>query len=57
MAVGSLYELVSQLYIARDNGLVNNRDFERLYTELQEISKMLSGLSKASLRTRLNDKR
>jgi four helix bundle protein len=44
LAVGSLYELVSQGFIAQKQGFLDDRAFQRLYTEADELIRMLSGL-------------
>lgn len=44
LATGSLYELVSQAFIARKQKLLGEESFERIYTEAEEIIRMLSGL-------------
>jgi len=47
IALGSLYETIAQLYIALDNKYVAKNQFDKLYEQSQEISKMLSGLSRS----------
>ena len=44
LAVGSLYELVSQGFIAQKQGFIDDQAFQRLYTEAAELIRMLSGL-------------
>ena len=44
LAVGSLYELVSQGFIAHRQGLLSEQPFKRLYAESEELIRMLSGL-------------
>ena len=44
LAVGSLYELVSQGFIARRQGFLGEPDFHKLYAESEELIRMLSGL-------------
>ena len=44
IAKGSVYEVVSLLYIMRDKGYLNTQDYEVLYQRCDEIAKMLSGL-------------
>ena len=46
LAVGSLYELVSQGFIARKQGLLDEQGFQKLYSESEELIRMLSGLRK-----------
>jgi len=47
MAVGSLYETVTQLFIALDNGYLKQTVFDELYIESEIMAKMLSSLSKS----------
>ena len=44
LAVGSLYELVSQGFIARKQGLLDEQAFQKIYSESEELIRMLSGL-------------
>ena len=44
IAKGSVYEVVSLLYIMKDRDYLDNHDYEVLYQECNEIAKMLSGL-------------
>lgn len=44
MASGSLYELVSQSFIATSQGLLPEADRLCLYSTAEKVSKMLSGL-------------
>lgn len=44
LAVGSLYELVSQGFIAQKQGFLHEDSFKQLYSEADEIIRMLSGL-------------
>ncbi|HET7536923.1 MAG TPA: four helix bundle protein [Candidatus Didemnitutus sp.] len=46
-AAGSLYEVVTQAIIARNEGFLSSDGFEKLYREAEEISRMLSGLRKS----------
>ena len=50
IAKGSCGEVRSMLYLALDLKYINRKDFDNLYNQAFEISKMLSGLIKA-LRT------
>jgi four helix bundle protein len=43
-ATGSLYEVVTQAQIAKNQGLLTTEAYARLHTEAEEISRMLSGL-------------
>ena len=47
IAMGSLYETVSQLFIALDKNYFSKEVFENLYMEADIIAKMLSKLSKS----------
>lgn len=47
IARGSCYECVPLIGIALQQGLISKEQKERLYAELTEISKMISGLKKA----------
>lgn len=44
LAVGSLYELVSQAFIARERRFLDEEAFDRLYSFSEEVIRMLSGL-------------
>jgi len=44
LAVGSLYELVSQGCIARKQGFLDEQAFQKLYSDSEELIRMLSGL-------------
>jgi four helix bundle protein len=44
LAVGSLYELVSQAFIARKQELIDEQVFQKLYADSDELIRMLSGL-------------
>jgi len=46
-ASGSLSELVTQAAIARNQGFLPAKDFEQIYRDAEEISRMLSGLRKS----------
>ncbi len=45
ISIGSLYETVSQLFVALDNGYLTKNVFNELYNESEIIAKMLSNLS------------
>lgn len=47
IAIGSLYETMSQLFVALDNSYINKEDFTVLYKDAEIIAKMLSKLSKS----------
>ena len=44
LATGSLYELVSQAFIARERNLLAEDDFQKLHDRATELIRMLSGL-------------
>ena len=43
-ATGSLYEVVTQSFIARRQKFLSEESFARIYADADEISRMLSGL-------------
>lgn len=47
IAIGSLYEAITQLYIALDNRYLKEETFKELYAEGEVIGKMLSNLHKS----------
>lgn len=44
IATGSLFEIVSQCFIARRRGYLSQTEFDHLYAAAEEQGKMLSGL-------------
>jgi len=46
-ASGSLSEVVTQATIARNEGFLSLADYERLYGDAEEISRMLTGLRRS----------
>ncbi len=46
ISTGSLYELLSQLYVAHDLGYLSKEDFSKFYIQIEEICKMMSGWAK-----------
>jgi four helix bundle protein len=44
IASGSLYEVVTQSFVAKHQGFLSERDFDEIYLAAEEISRMLSGL-------------
>src|SRR6266566_471331 len=44
IAAGSVFEAVSQAFIARRQGLFSEDQFRKIYTAAEELSRMLSGL-------------
>jgi len=49
IASGSLYEVVSQSFIAKNQGFLGDEHFRVLYAAAEEQSRMLSGLRKSIL--------
>ncbi len=49
IATGSVYEVVSQSFIARNQGLLPPAGFKVLYAAAEEQSRMLSGLRRSLL--------
>ena len=49
IAAGSVYEVISQSYIGRNQGFLTPEEFEVLYTAADEQSRMLSGLRRSLL--------
>ncbi len=44
LAVGSLYELLSQAYVARKQGFLSEDDFRKLHSAAEDLIRMSSGL-------------
>jgi four helix bundle protein len=51
IAAGSVFEEVSQAFIAQRQSLLNENEFRQIYTDAEELSRMLSGLRKSLLST------
>lgn len=49
IATGSLYEVISQAFIGRNQGLLQQADFETPYAAAEEQGRMLSGLRRSLL--------
>jgi four helix bundle protein len=47
IATGSVFEVVSQATIGRNQGFLSPTDYERLYGAAEKQSRMLSGLRKS----------
>jgi four helix bundle protein len=47
IATGSLFEVVSQTFVANRQGFLNQINHERLYSAAEELSRMLSGLRRS----------
>jgi len=46
-ATGSLFEVITQAPIARNEGFLPPGDYQQLYADAEEISRMLSGLRRS----------
>jgi four helix bundle protein len=51
IAAGSVFEAVSQAFIARRQSFLNEAQFQKIYAEAEELSRMLSGLRRSLLST------
>ncbi|RIH64104.1 four helix bundle protein [Mariniphaga sediminis] len=49
IARGSSFELETQLIISKELGFLNQFNFDNLYSELDEIQKMITGLQKSMI--------
>ena len=47
IATGSVFEVVSQSFISRRQGLLSETDFQKLYAAAEKQGRMLSGLRKS----------
>jgi four helix bundle protein len=47
IAMGSVFEVVSQAFVGRRQDFLNQESFRALYTAAEEIGRMLSGLRKS----------
>lgn len=47
IGTGSVFELASQIFIARRKGFLSEQVFANLYADAQEIGRMLSGLRRS----------
>lgn len=47
IATGSVFEVVSQSYIGRNQGFLSEDEFKALYSAAEEQSRMLSGLRRS----------
>ncbi|MCO5053096.1 MAG: four helix bundle protein [Verrucomicrobiae bacterium] len=52
LATGSVFEVVSQSFLARQQGFLNDADFQKLYAAAEEQGRMLSGLRNSQLKAR-----
>ena len=51
IAAGSVFETISQAFIARRQTFLNEQQFREIYASAEELSRMLSGLRKSLLST------
>jgi four helix bundle protein len=51
IATGSVFEVVSQAFIAHRQSFLSEDQFHKIYTDAEELSRMLSGLRKSLLST------
>jgi four helix bundle protein len=51
IAAGSVFEVVSQGFIARRQSFLSEDQFRRIYADAEELSRMLSGLRRSLLST------
>jgi four helix bundle protein len=51
IATGSVFEIVSQAFIAHRQSFLSEDRFRKIYTDAEELSRMLSGLRKSLLST------
>jgi four helix bundle protein len=47
IATGSVFEVVSQSFVGRRQGFLNEKSFRAMYDAAEEIGRMLSGLRKS----------
>jgi four helix bundle protein len=51
IATGSVFEVVSQAFIAQRESFLSEDQFQEIYADAEELSRMLSGLRKSLLST------
>jgi len=47
IATGSVFEVISQAFVGRRQGFLNEEHFRAMYTTAEEVGRMLSGLRKS----------
>jgi four helix bundle protein len=47
IATGSVFEVISQAFVGRRQGFLNEEDFRAMYKVAEEVGRMLSGLRKS----------
>src|SRR5947199_5629145 len=51
IATGSVFEVVTQAFIARRQSFLSEDQFRKIYTDAEELRRMLSGLRKSLMST------
>jgi four helix bundle protein len=51
IATGSVFEVVSQAFVVQRQSFLSENQFRKIYTNAEELSRMLSGLRKSLLST------
>jgi four helix bundle protein len=51
IAAGSVFEAVSQTFVARRERFLSDAQFQKIYADAEELSRMLSGLRRSLLLT------
>jgi four helix bundle protein len=51
IATGSVFEVVSQAFIAQRQSFLGENQFQKIYADAEELSRMLSGLRRSLLST------
>ena len=51
IAAGSVFEVVSQAFIAQRQSFLGEDEFRKVYADAEELSRMLSGLRRSQLST------
>jgi four helix bundle protein len=50
IATGSIFEVVSQAFLAREQGFLSGEDFKKIYDAAEKLGKMLSGLRRSLIK-------
>jgi four helix bundle protein len=50
IATGSIFEVVSQAFIAKEQGFLSESDFKQIYDSSEKLGKMLSGLRRSLIK-------
>ena len=51
IATGSVFEVVSQAFVAKEQGFLSNNDFQKIYDTSEKLGKMLNGLRRSLLKS------